>query len=172
MIRVRVADAAGDTAASEDKISAVAQEIVRATGLRVQPVLGTTVTTRVVALPAGLHGRPPLLVDEVWYRSDVRTTVWTGLGLDSIVLVELELLAGEVGIGWGTWRLLRSRRRELATLRALGWQRRQLAGRLLAEFAPTAVIAAAAAALAGYAIGAALAGRLEWAWLLLCASPW
>jgi hypothetical protein len=168
VIRVRVAGAAGDTAASEAKISAVAQEIVRATGLRVQPVVGTTVTTRVVALPAGLHGRPPLLVDEVWYHSDVRTTVWAGLGVDSIVLVELQLLAGEVGIGWGTWRLLRSRRRELATLRALGWQRRQLAGRLLAEFAPTAVIAVAAAALAGYAIGAALSGRLEWAWLLLC----
>jgi len=169
-IRVRVAGAQGDTAASEDKISAVAQEIVRATGLHVQPVLGTTVTTRVVALPAGLHGRPPLLVDEVWYRSDVRTTVWTGLGLDSLVLVELQLLAGEVGIGWGTWRLLRSRRRELATLRALGWRRRQLAGRLLAEFAPTAVIAVAAAALAGYAIGAALAGRPEWTWLLLGAA--
>jgi putative ABC transport system permease protein len=168
VIRVRVAGAAGDTAASEAKISAVAQEIVRATGLRVQPVLGTTVTTREVALPAGLHGRPPLLVDEVWYRSDVRTTVWTGLGVDSILLVELQLLAGEVGIGWGAWRLLRSRRRELATLRALGWQRRQLAGRLLAEFAPTAVIAVAAAALAGYAIGEALAGRLEWAWLLVC----
>jgi hypothetical protein len=168
VIRVRVAGAGGDTAASEDKISAVAQEIVRATGLSVQPVLGTTVTTREVALPAGLHGRPPLLVDEVWYRSDVRTTVWTGLGLDSIVLVELQLFAGEVGIGWGTWRLLRSRRRELATLRALGWPRRQLAGRLLAQFAPTVIIAVAAAALAGYAIGAALDGGLEWAWPLLC----
>ncbi len=167
-IRVRVAGAAGDTTASEDKISAVAQEIVRATGLSVQPVLGTTATIRVVALPAGLHGRPPLLVDEVWYRSDVRTTVWTGLGLDSIVLIELELLAGEVGIGWGTWRLLRSRRRELATLRALGWRPRQLAGRLLAQFAPTVVIAVAAAALAAYAIGAALDGRLAWAWLLVC----
>jgi hypothetical protein len=170
-IRVRVAGAEGDTAASADKISAVAQEIVRATGLHVQPVLGTTATTRVVALPAGLHGRPALLVDEVWYGSGVRTTVWTGLGLDSIVLVELELLAGEVGIGWGTWRLLRSRRRELATLRALGWRRRQLAGRLLAEFAPAVVIAAGAAALAGYAVSAALAGRLAWAWLLLCVPP-
>ena len=170
-IRVRVAGAAGDTTASADKISAVAQEIVRATGLHVQPVLGTTAVARVVALPAGLHGRPPLLVDEVWYSSDVRTTVWTGLGLDSIVLVELELLAGEVGLGWGTWRLLRSRRRELATLRALGWQRRQLAGRLLAQFAPTVVIAVAAAALAGYAIGAALSGRLAWAWLLLLSVP-
>ena len=99
-----MADAAGDTAADLAKISAVAQEIVRTTGLRVQPVLGTTDTTRVVDLPAGLHGRPPLKVDEVWYRSDVRTTVWTALDLDSIVLVELELLAGEVGIGWGTWR--------------------------------------------------------------------
>jgi hypothetical protein len=168
VIRVRVAGAAGDSAASEDKISAVAQEIVRATGLSVQPVLGTTVTTRAVAVPAGLHGRPPLLVNEVWYRAAVRTTVWRGLGVDSIVLAELELLAGEVGIGWGTWRLLRSRRRELATLRALGWRRTQLAVRTLAEFAPAAVIAAAAAALSGYAIAAALAGRLRWAWLLLC----
>src|SRR6202020_2812148 len=120
------------------------------------------------ARPAALPAPPPLLVDEVWYRSDVRTTIWTGLGVDSIVLVELQLLAGEVGIGWGTWRLLRSRRRELATLRALGWRRGQLAGRLLAEFAPAAVISVAAAALAGYAIGAVLTGRLEWAWLLLC----
>src|SRR3984957_20933365 len=166
VIRVGVVGAAGDSAASEGKISAVAQEIVRATGLQVQPVFGTTVTDRVVALPAGLHRRTPLLVDEVWYHSDVRTTIWTGLGVDSIVLVELQLLAGGGGIGWGTWRLLRSRRRELATLRALGWRRRQLARRLLGEFAPTAVIAVAAAALAGYAIRAALDGRPEWTWLL------
>ena len=167
VIRVRVAGAAGDGVASQDRIRAVAQEIVRATGLHVQAVLGATSTTRVVDLPAGLHGRPPLQVDEVWYRSDIETTVWSGLGPDSIVLAELELLAGELVIGWGAWRVMRARRGELATLRALGWRRRQLGGQLLAEFALAAVVAVAAAALAGYAVGAALAGRPDWAWLLL-----
>jgi hypothetical protein len=166
-IRVRVAGVTGDTATSQDRIRAVAQEIVRATGLHVQVVLGSTATTRVVDLPAGLHGRPPLRVAEVWYRSDIRTTVWAGLGADSIALSELVLIAGEVVVIWGAWRLMRARRGELATLRALGWRRRQLGGRLLAEFALTAVVAVAAAVLAGYAIGAALADRPHWAWLLL-----
>ena len=167
LIRVRVAGAAGDDGVSQDRIRAVAQEIVRATGLHVQAVLGATATTRVVDLPAGLHGRPPLQVDEVWYRSDIETTVWSGLGPDSIVLAELELLAGEMVIGWGAWRLMRARRGELATLRALGWRRRQLGWQLLAEFALAAVVALAAAALAGYEVGAALAGRPVLAWLLL-----
>jgi putative ABC transport system permease protein len=70
-------------------------------------------------------------------------------------------------IAWGAWRLMRARRGELATLRALGWRRRQLGGQLLAEFALAAVLAVAAAVLAGYAIGTALAGRPDWAWLLL-----
>jgi hypothetical protein len=167
VIRVRVAGAAGDTAASENRIRAVAQEIVRATGLNVQAVLGSTATTRVVDLPAGLHGRPPLRVAEVWYRSDIRTTVWTGLGPGSIALSGLELLTGQVIIAWGIWRLIRARRGELATLRALGWRRRQLGGKLLAEFSPTAVVAIAAAVPAGYGIGAALADRPDWGWLLL-----
>jgi putative ABC transport system permease protein len=167
VIRVRVAGAGGDGAVSQDRIRAVAEEIVRATGLRVQAVLGMTATTRVVDLPAGLHGRPALQVDEVWYRSDIETTVWSGLGPDSIVLAELELLAGEMVIAWGAWRLMRARRGELATLRALGWRRRQLGGQLLAEFALAAVLAVAAAVLAGYAIGTALADRPDRAWPLL-----
>jgi hypothetical protein len=167
LIRVRVAGAADGSAASQERVQHVAQEIVRATGLHVQAVLGTTPTTRVVSLPAGLHGRPALLVDEVWYRSDVSTTVWAGLGPDSIALTELELLAGELVIVWGTWRLIRSRRGDLATLRALGWRRRQLGRQLLAEFALTAVLGVTAAVLAGYAIGSLLAGRPDWAWLLL-----
>jgi ABC-type antimicrobial peptide transport system permease subunit len=83
-----------------------------------------------------------------------------------MVLSALVLLAGEVVLAWGTWQVMRGRRGELATLRALGWQRRQLGWKLLAEFALAAVVAAAAATLAGYTVGA-LVGRREWAWLLL-----
>lgn len=165
LIRVRVAGAAGDDAASRERIQEVAQEIVRATGLHVYAVFASTQTTKVIDLPAGLHGRPSLRVDEVWYRSDTRTTVQAGTDPHSISLSELDLLAGEVFIAWGVWRLIWARRRELATLRALGWRRRQVAEHLLAEFALTAMVAGPAAGLADYGIGTALIGQPDVAWL-------
>jgi hypothetical protein len=167
VIRVRVAGAAGDDAASRERIRVVAQEIVRATGLRVFAVLDATTTTKVIDLPAGLHGRPPLRVDEVWYRSAARTTVSAGPDRHSISLSELELLAGQAAIAWGVWRLTAARRRELATLRALGWRRRQVGEHLVAEFALTAMVAVVAAVLAVYAAGSLLVGRPGWTWLLL-----
>lgn len=165
VIRVRVAGTAAG-AASRDRIQAVAQEIVRATGLRVYAVLAASPKTTVIDLPAGLHGRPPLRVDAVWYRSDSVTTVQAGTDRHSISLSELELLAGQVALAWGVWRLTWPRRGELATLRALGWRRRQVGGHLLAEFALIAIVAGAAAAVTLYAVGAPLAGRPAWAWLL------
>lgn len=166
-IRVRVAGTAAGAAATRDRIQAVAQEIVRATGLRVYAVLAASPKTTVIDLPAGLHGRPPLRVDAVWYRSDSVTTVQAGTDRHSISLSELELLAGQVALAWGVWRLTWPRRRELATLRALGWRRRQVGGHLLAEFALSAIVAGAAAAVTLYAVGAPLAGRRPaWAWLL------
>ncbi len=167
VIRVRVAGATGDEAASLERIREVAQEIVRATGLHVYAVLASTQTTKVIDLPAGLHGRPPLRIDEVWYRSDTRTTVRAGTDPHSVSLSELDLLAGLVVIAWGVWRLTSARRLELATLRALGWRRRQVGEHLLAEFALTAIVACLAAVLAVYGIGTALAGRPDWAWLVL-----
>ncbi len=167
VIRVRVAGAAGDDAASQERVRLVAQEIVRATGLHVDAVIAQKASTRVIDLPAGLHGRPPLRVDEVWYDTSSRTTVQAGVDRHSISLSELDLLAGEVVIGWGVWRLIRGRRRELATLRALGWRRRQVGANLLAEFAITATVACLAAVVLGYAVGTALIGQPTWAWLLL-----
>jgi putative ABC transport system permease protein len=167
VIRVRVAGATGDDAASQERVRLVAQEIVRATGLRVDAVLSQTASTRVVDLPAGLHGRPPLRVDEVWYDSQTRTTVQTGMDRRSMSLSEIDLLAGEVVIAWGIWQLMTARRRELATLRALGWRRRQVGVHLLAEFGLTAMLAAAVAVVVAYAVGMALFGRPAWTWLLL-----
>jgi hypothetical protein len=167
VIRVRVAAAAGG-AASLDRIRAVADKIVRATGLRVDAV-SATAATQVINLPAGLHGRPPLRVDEPWYRSGTSTTVAAGVDRQSIVLSELELLAAEVLIVKCVWELLRARRRDIATLRALGWGRRQFGRQLLAEFALAATAAGVAAALGVYAAGTVLAGRPAWWWPLLSA---
>jgi putative ABC transport system permease protein len=167
VIRVRVSGAASGDAGSRKRVQQVAQEIVRATGLHVDAVLSQTASTRVVDLPAGLHGRPALRVDEVWYDSATRTIVQTGIDRRSISLSELDLVAGELFIVWGVWRLMWGRGRELATLRALGWRRRQVGAHLLAEFALTAAVAGAAAVVAGFTVGTALVGRPAWAWLLL-----
>jgi putative ABC transport system permease protein len=167
VIRVRVAGVTGVDTASQDRVRQVAQEIVRATGLHVDAVFAQTATTKVVDLPTGLHGRPPLRVDEVWYVTGTRTTVQTGVDRRSMSLSELDLMAGEVVLAWGLWRLMGARRRELATLRALGWRRRQVSAHLLAEFALTAMVAGMAAVVAAYAVGTALIGRPTWAWLLL-----
>jgi predicted lysophospholipase L1 biosynthesis ABC-type transport system permease subunit len=120
----------------------------------------------VIDLPAGLHGRPPLRVDETWYRSGTSTTVAVGADRQSIVLSELVLLASEALIVKCVWELLRARRRDLATLRALGWGRRQAGGQLLADFGLTALAAALAAVLAVGVVGTVLVGRPTWAWLL------
>jgi hypothetical protein len=166
VIRVRVAAPAGGGAATLERIRAVADEIVHATGLRVDAVLAATATTRVIDLPAGLHGRPPLRVDETWYRSGTSTIVAVGVDRQSIVLSELVLLAAEVLIGKCIWELLRARRADLTTLRALGWGRRQAGGQLLADFGLTALAAGLAAVLAVGAVGTVLVGRPAWAWLL------
>jgi putative ABC transport system permease protein len=167
VIRVRVAGVTGNDTASQERVRQVAQEIVRATGLHVDAVLAQTASTKVVDLPAGSHGRPQLRVDEVWFATDTRTTVQAGVDRHSMSLSELDLVAGEVVLAWGLWRLVGARRRELATLRALGWRRRQVGAHLLAEFALTALVAGIAAVVAAYVVGTALIGRPTWAWLLL-----
>jgi putative ABC transport system permease protein len=165
VIRVRVAGATGGDAASLERIRSVANEIVRATGLRVDAV-SATATTRVIDLPAGLHGRPPLQVNQGWYRNDTNTTVMTGVDRQSISLSELELAAGIVVVATGVLRMVRGRRRELETLRALGWGRRQAARQLLAELGLTALAAGVTAVLAVGVVGTVLVGRPAWAWLL------
>lgn len=165
VIRVRVAGAAGGDSASLERIRAVAGEIVRATGLHVDAVAASP-GTRVIDLPAGLHGRPPLQVSESWYRNDTSTTVATGVDRHSISLSELELAAGLLAVPSGILQMVQRRRRELETLRALGWGRRQAGRQLLAEFGLTALAAGLTAVLTVGVVGTVLGGRPTWAWLL------
>jgi hypothetical protein len=166
-IRVRVANATGDDALSQERIRAVADEIVRATGLDVEVTLAATAVTRTVALPAGRLGRPPLRLREVWYRSDTATIVVTAVDPGRIALSALILLAGAALFGNAARAALRARRRDLATLTALGWQRRQLRRQLLQEFAVVALASGLLAVVAAAAIGAALGHRPVSGWAAL-----
>jgi putative ABC transport system permease protein len=165
-IRVRVAGVTGDDAMSRERVSMVAQEIVRATGLRVDVTLAASATTRTIDLATG-GGRPTLRLHEVWYRSDTSTAVSSSVDPRSIVLSAGVLLIGSAFVASGVMATLRHRRREVATLRALGWRRRRLAWRLGREFVLIAAAAGIVSTLAAYTLEALVSGRLPTAWALL-----
>jgi putative ABC transport system permease protein len=138
-IRVVVTGGTGDGPLSIARVRAVAQQIVRATGLHVDVTVSTTSTV--------------------------------AIGLDPLRL-ELSILVLPLGVAFfanGVSATLHGRRRDLLTLRALGWGRRHLTQQLLQEFA---LIAAGGWLLA--AVVATAVGRLSLvrptSWLLLVGS--
>jgi putative ABC transport system permease protein len=122
---------------------------------------------RVPVAPAGWLGRPALRVSEVWYRSYTRTTVVAGPGPRNIALLLLLLLVAAAAVGYGARTALSPRRQDLATLRALGWRRRQVQRHLLAGFALSALAAGLLAVVAAYAAELVLGGRPMSGWPLL-----
>jgi hypothetical protein len=138
-IRVVVRGGAGDDALSFARVRAVAQEIVRATGLHV----------------------------DVTVAGAARVAV--GLDPGHLEMASLVLLPGLTFFVNGISATLHKRRRELQTLRALGWRRGQVIRELLLEFA---LVAAAgwmlALALAGAAGAVSPAGPMRW-WPVLAA---
>jgi putative ABC transport system permease protein len=100
-------------------------------------------------------------------RGDTRPTVSAGLKPRDITLAQLGVMAGEVALANGAYGVLRGRRREMATLRALGWKRRQVRRAFMREFTAPAVASGLLAALVAYVIGLMAVGRpLLW-WPLL-----
>lgn len=166
-IRVRVAGAAGDDAVSLARVRMVAQEIVRATGLHVDVTLAASAAARTIDLPAGPDGRPALRLREVWYRSDVSTTVAPTVDPRSVALAAVVLLIGSAFVASAVLAATRTRRRELATLRALGWRKRRVAWHLEHDFVLASGGAGLIAVLAVYVVEAVMGGRLLTGWPLL-----
>jgi predicted lysophospholipase L1 biosynthesis ABC-type transport system permease subunit len=101
----------------------------------------------------------------VW--GNTRAAVVTGLRPRGITLAQLGVMAGEVALANGAYGLLRGRRRDMATLRALGWKRRRVRRAFMREFTTPAVTSGLLAALVAYVIGLLAVGRpLLW-WPLL-----
>jgi putative ABC transport system permease protein len=166
-IRVRVAGVTGDGRLSLERVRAVAQEIVRATGLRVGVTLAATSVTRTVDVPALSSGEPAVRVSQVWYRSDAAVTVTEGLDPRRIALSVLVLPVAVVFLANGARAVVLGRRPDLAILRALGWRRRGVRLQLLLEFGLIAVGGWLLAVLVAGLVGLALpAGTISW-WALL-----
>lgn len=129
--------------------------------------LASAATIHVVNQPAGPHGRPAPRDSEARHRRDTATMVATGPDRRSIALVVLVQTAGAAFFTNGVGAVLHGRRRELATLRALGWRRKQVRRHLMREFAPIAITAGLLAVPTAYAAEALLSRQPTSAWSLL-----
>jgi putative ABC transport system permease protein len=152
VIRVRVAGVRGPDRLSRERIRAVATAIRQRTGLEVDLTAGASATDVRIDLPAGVAGRPALAIREGWVRKGVAVTILQAVDRKSVALFGLVLLVCGFFLGNGALAAVRFRRREIATLRCLGWSPGQVFRAVLGELA----LVGLAAGLVGTAFAAAL----------------
>lgn len=152
VIRVRVAGVRGPDRLSRERIRSVATAIKQRTGLDVDITVGASATDVRIDLPAGIAGRPALALREGWVRKGVAVTILDAVDRKSVALFGLVLLVCGFFLLNSALAAVRFRRREIATLRCLGWSPGQVFAVVLGELA----LVGLAAGLVGTAIAAAL----------------
>lgn len=169
-IRVRVAGVTGPDEVSQARVRAVAQQIHERTGLQVDITAGSSPKPILVELPAGKFGRPELLLQEGWSKKGAAVSFVEALDRKSVGLSALVLLVSVFFVGNGTLASVRGRRREIGTLRTVGWSATAVFAVVLGE---VAVIGLAAGVVGtGVAAGAARLLRLELPlWQALLVAP-
>ena len=145
-IRVRVSGLHGSVPEQLGKIAFVAHEISRATGLRVVVTAGSSTQLVVVRLPRGRFGRPALEVSEPWSEILVALVVLRQADRESVALLVLILVVCALFLSGAALAGVRSRREEIAVLRALGWSRPQVLALVLGELATLGLLAGVAGA--------------------------
>ncbi len=162
VIRVRVAGVHGDDPLSRARVRAVAQEIARTTGLQVDETIGSSPTAVTVDLPRD-QWRPALELSEGWIKKGVSLKILTAIDRKTELLIGLILLVGGLFITNAATAAVRSRRRELAILAALGWSWRSRLGVILGELAVVGLVGGIAGMLLAVAVTTALGDRIDWA---------
>jgi len=150
-IRVRVQGAERYTSQAQQRLEAVAAEIVRQTGLEVDIVTGSSPREVRIFLP-GAGRQPDVFLEEPWVQKGVhlhiRHQVQRGnrelLGL--LILLSL-LYTANASAMWVT-----QRRSTWAIMRATGWRRTSLMGYLLATAFKVGLIAAGVGVVLGWGL--------------------
>jgi putative ABC transport system permease protein len=145
-VRVRVADLRGSVSEQLGKIAAVAQEIRQATGLRVVVTAGASPQAVTIGLPAGKYGRPPLRLADDWTEVMVAMVILRQADEESVALFVLILVVCALFLAGAALASVRSRREEVAVLRAVGWGRGQIFSLVLGEVATLGAAAGAVGA--------------------------
>jgi hypothetical protein len=140
-IRVRVAGVTGPDELSQARVRAVATQIYEKTGLEVDITAGSSPKPILVNLPKGKFGRPELLLREGWSKKGVSISFLQALDRKSLALFGLVLLICGFFLGNGALASVRSRRREIGTLRTIGWSQSAIFAVVLAELALVGLLA-------------------------------
>jgi hypothetical protein len=143
VIRVRVAGVKGPDDLSMARIRAVALAIREQTGLDVDITAGSSPQPRTVVLPPGRFGRPQLALEEGWVKKGVSVAFLRAADRKSLALTSLILVVCGFFVANGAFASVRGRRREIGTLRCLGWPARAIFSVVLAELALLGVVAGA-----------------------------
>lgn len=146
-IRVRVSGLHGDVQEKLGKIAYVGHEIAKTTGLRVVVTAGSSPRLVRVGLPAGRFGRPALDLSERATSILVALVVLRQVDRESLALFLLVLVVCALFLSGAALAAVRSRREEIAILRALGWARHQVFALVLGEVAMLGMLAGGAGAL-------------------------
>ncbi|MGS2613368.1 FtsX-like permease family protein, partial [Micromonospora sp. LZ34] len=161
-IRVRVADVAGYSERSAERVRLIAEQINRVTGLDVDITLGSSPAPQTVELPAGAFGRPDLRLTENWSALGVASTIVQAVDRKSAVLFLLVLVVCVLFLGNAVSAAVRNRRPELAVLACLGWPARRIAALILGEVAALGFAAGLLSLGLAVPLGAVLGIDVDW----------
>ncbi|MEO3775945.1 FtsX-like permease family protein [Micromonospora sp. B11E3] len=165
-IRVRVADVAGYSERSAERVRLVAEQIATTTGLDVDITLGSSPAAQTVELPAGSFGRPALRLTENWSALGVASVITKAVDRKSVALFLLVLVVCALFLGNAVSAAVRDRRSELAVLACLGWPARRIGALILGEVAVLGLAAGLLSLALAYPLGAALGIGVGWRALL------
>ncbi len=161
-IRVRVQGAQHYSREAQQRLEAVAAEIVRQTGLEVDIVTGSSPREVRVFLP-GEGKQPDVFIAEPWVQKGVHLRIHRQVQRGNRELLGLLVLLALLYTFNASAMWVAQRRRTWAVLRAVGWRRRNVLAYLLSVAVTVGLLAAAAGVLLGWGLRA---------WLRLSALTW
>ncbi|MEU4556295.1 FtsX-like permease family protein [Micromonospora violae] len=161
-IRIRVADVAGYTERSAERVRLIAERIADTTGLDVDLTIGSSPAPQTIELPAGSLGRPDLRLAEPWSALGIASVITKAVDRKSLVLFGLVLVVCALFLGNAVSAAVRDRRPELAVLACLGWSARRIAALVLGEVAALGLAAGLLALGLALPLAAALGIEISW----------
>lgn len=125
-VRVRVAGVEEMSDVSAEKIRSVAEQIAQRTGLSVDIMTGASVSHQRILLQGEGEEGDMLVVDELWAKKGVLTTISHALDHKTLLLATLIVISALFTVAIGISAFLRSHATDFRTLTTLGWARTHL----------------------------------------------
>lgn len=161
-VRVRVSGVTGVDATSRERVRLAAEKIAQATGLDVDITLGSSAANQTVQVAAGTHGRPAITVTSWWVKKGVAVQLIAAADRKSWLLNVSILAVSGVVVNNSALASARARRRQLATLRLMGWSRPALLAVEIVSLLVVSLVAGLLGALVSLAVAGLSGMPLSW----------